>query len=345
MAIAKGVEKTKEVEVKRYVGVGAFGLLAVNPSRAEQNKLFNASNAPTEEIVYTGTTKAKDAKGNELEVPQIRLNFVIKTDPAIACNNGIDMSLNYTIFLAKGYRYSNKDGVMKVQVVDKFGRFGWVSAEELKAHKVPVYTIKKGEHAGEKRPASLDSDYRKAYIGEEQLYKFIKAILGIEEPHYWDNDAKMFVDITDPNKLNSGDYDCRFDAESIEAFIKGNIAELKDALLQQPNNRVKLMVGVRTAQDGKQYQCVYGNHPLMLSNTNYKSLEQDLLADATANPPRHPNEYYKAVNLEEYKIAATSYSTPSQAEGVDPYAAPEEEDLPADEDLPAGDTPMDEEPF
>jgi hypothetical protein len=86
----------------------------------------------------------------------------------------------------------------------------------------------------------------------------------------------------------------------------------------QPKNRLKLLLGVRTANNGAQYQAVYTAMPLKLGVTNYKSWEEALKADKAAG--RHPNVEYKVVNLREFKAQATDYSKEEEKKDNDPFA-------------------------
>ena len=314
MAVATGTV-AKEAEIKRYRGVGAVGVVALNPTREESNKIFN-STQNTEEIKYLGEGTVKDAKGQDVKVPQIRLNFILKTDPAIACNSGIETLIPVSIFLNKAYSYSNKDNVLKVQVIDKYGRTAWVTQEQMKNGEIPEYTIKNGERAGQTMKAALSAGYRPCYVGEEDLVKFIIALLNIPRPDVWDAEKKQFFMKTDPKEL--AESECMLD--NIKDYFTGNISELKKILTFQPNNRFKLCFGVRTASNGTQYQCAYTRMPMKLAVTSLKQLEKALQEDKAAG--RHPSEEYFVGNLEEVKLGATDYTKPQdQPRDADPFAA------------------------
>lgn len=330
MAVATG-RVSKEVEVKRYMGVGAVGVVALNPTRKELNDIYGNQSDITDEIQYIGETTVKDAHGNDKKVPQIRLSFITKTDKEIACNNGIEAILPVNIFLSQGYSYSNKNNVIKVQVIDKYGRTGWVTEEELSKGAIPEYTIRSGARAGQTMKANLAPGYRPCFIGEEELVKFIIALLDIPRPDVWDNDAKAFV----PRPANELP-DCECMLENIKQYFSGNLKELRDVLNFQPNNRLKICFGVRTTQKGAQYQCAYTRFPMPLGTMRFTQLERELDNDAKAG--RHPSEEYSTTFLEEVKLGATDYSKPKEEpKDADPFAAANtfvEEKL---EDLPFGD--------
>ena len=317
MAVATGQE-SKEIVTKRFIGLGALGVVAVNPTREEQNKILE-QDFSSEEISYVGETTVKDKNNQDVKVPQVRITILMKTDPAIACNNGIEEFFFPSFFVAKAAQYSFKDGVTKLQVIDKYGRTAWVTEEQLKNHVIPEYIIQKdGPRKGQTMKANICPDYRVAYIGEENLVKFIIAFLNIPRPDVWDAESKTFVMKTDPKELAKSE--CLLD--DIKKYFEGNVNEIRNTLKFQPKNRVKLMTGVRTAPNGAQYQDFYLQLPLKLAVTNYKVLEDALKADKAAG--RHPNTEYRVCNLMEFKAAATDYSAEGSAapqNDPDPFAA------------------------
>ena len=246
MAVAKGNE-SKEVEVKRYIGLGAIGILAVNPTRAELNKIYGSSTS-TEEPKYTGETVVKNAEGADVKAQQIRISLIAKTDKNIGCNSGIETIIPINMFLTKGYQYSVKNGVTKVKVIDDYGQTAWVTSEELKSGAIPEYEIKRGPNTGKMMKAQIFPGYRPAFIGEEELMKVIAALLNIPNPKVWNEDAGTYELKTNPDELK--DCECRFDLDTMKAFFAGNMKELEDTLKFQPNNRMKLLFGIRKAQNG-----------------------------------------------------------------------------------------------
>ena len=334
MAIAKGVE-SKEIERKLFMGLGAVGVVAVNPSKEEFASIFGTTPS-SEDPKYVGETVIKNAQGDEVKTNQVRLSFITQTDPKIGCNSGIDTKLIVNYFLTNGYSYSTKNGVTKVKVIDDYGQTAWVTSEELKAGIIPEYEIKKGPNTGQKMKAQIFPGYRPCYIGEEELMKFIGALLSIPSPKEWNEDAHTYQLKTNPAELKNSEL--RFDKKTIEAFFAGNVKELRDTVKFQPNNRLKLLFGVRTAKDGSVYQAAYTALPMKLATTTMKPLEDALKEDK--NVGRHPSESYEVCNLKEYKIGATDYSKVENKVEDDPFAAPAQQAAPAAEALP-----MDTDPF
>lgn len=327
MAVAHGSIST-EPQVKRYKGIGAMKILALNPSRAQINAIYGSDNGNTEEPVYVAKGKAKDKNGIEQECNQIRLTFYLRTDPAVACNNNIDAIIPVTIFLSKAYSFSNKGGVVKVQVMDRFGRTAWVTEEELKAGAIPEYKIQKGERAGQTMKASISEGYRPCYVGEADLVAFVKALLNIPNPTVWDENSKTYF-MRPENQLP--DCECRFD--KVNDYFSGNIKELQEILTYQPENRIKLCFGVRTTSNGTQYQCAYLAMPMKLAVTRFDALERALEEDRKAG--RHPSEDYDTTPLHEVTLQATDYAKKQEeSTDPDPFANVPVDSMPMD-DLPA----------
>lgn len=292
MAFAKGNESTEGSVVKRYQGVGSVFVLAVNPNKVELEKLYNTQleNGPE----YIGEVEVGD-EDSKHKVQNVRLDFIVKTDPE-KCG-GIEFVTKVPFFIRNEGRY-NRDKT-KVQVIDKYGRTAWVTLEQAKAHEIPVY--KNG-------PANLDKDYRPCFHGEEELTNFLKAYLNIPNVMKYVNNTWVMVDKPE---------DCEARLESIPEYFKGNFKELKDALSLQPTNKVKVLFGVRTTDDNKQYQAVYTQMFLKNNITDYSKLDADLQDRKAAGA--YPTTEFVVGDLREYNVEATNFNT--QASGDMPFPA------------------------
>ena len=289
MAFAKGSESTEGNVIKIYTGVAPVFVLAVNPNKEQLEKLYNTQleNAPE----YVGEVEVGEDKH---KVPNVRLDFVVKTD-AEKCG-GIEFTTKVPFFIRKEYGY-NRDQT-KVQVIDKYGRTAWVTVEQAKNHEIPVY--KNG-------PANIDKDYRPAYVGEEDLTNFIKAYLNIPNVMKYVNNTWVMVDKPE---------DCEARLESIAEYFKGNFKELRDVIALQPNNKVKVLFGVRTTDDNKQYQAVYNQMFLKNNITDYSKLDADL-QERKANGA-YPTTEFTVGDLKEYDVESTDLSN-SGASGDMPF--------------------------
>lgn len=289
MAFSKGKESTEGKTVKRYTGVAPVFVLAVNPNKAELGKLYGTQ--LEREPEYIGEVMAGKDKH---KVQNVRLDFIIKTD-AKRCG-GIEFTTKVAFFIRNEYKY-NRDNT-KVQVIDKYGRTAWVTIEQAKAHEIPVY--KNG-------PANIDKDYRPAYHGEEELTNFIKAYLGIPNVMEYVNNTWVMVDKPEDSEAR---------LESVAEYFKGNFKELRDLIALQPNNKVKVLFGVRTTDDNKQYQAVYNQMFLKNNVTDYSKLDADLQERKAAGA--YSTTEFTVGDLKEYDIESTDLS--GVASGEVPFA-------------------------
>lgn len=278
MAFAKGNETTDSAIVKRYTGVAPCYVLGVNPNKAKLEEIYGTTleNAPE----YLSTV---DVDGKT--VSTARIDFIVKTDPEKS--NGIEMLSKVALFLRKEYRF-NRDKT-KVQVIDKYGRTAWVTKEEAAAHAIPVYT---------NGPANLDADYRPCYVGEEELTNFIKTYLNI--PNVMKYVDKKWVMVDNPDE-------CLARLENVDKFFTGDFSELNTIVNLQPKNKIKLLFGVKTNDEGKQYQAVYTQMFLKNGVQDYSKLDKDL-QDRKAAGAYATTEFFVG-DLKEYTVEATNFAS------------------------------------
>ena len=283
MAFGQGQVSSEGGSVKRYIGVASVFVLGVNPLKEELEKFYGRTldNAPE----YLGETEVGNTK-----VPQARLDFIVKADPEKYLdehNQPLNFVSKVSLFIRKAYRY-NKDNT-KVQVIDKYGRTAWVTVEQAKAHEVPIYS---------NGPANIDKNYRPAYIGEEELIKFLIAYLNIPS-------CQRYIDgkwvMNDADKLS----DSEASLEHIEDYFKGDFSELKTIIGYQPNNKVKVLFGVRNTDDNKQYQTVYTRMFLKNGVSDYSKLDKDV--KETQNSGALSTSEFDCTELHEYVVESTNF--------------------------------------
>lgn len=287
MGFSKGQTVKESAPVKRYMGIAPVSILALNPNRVELEKIYNTTidNDP----IYVGESDITVA-GVDKKVPMIRLDFLVKTDPESTATPGIDMTTKITLFLNKENRFNN-DG-SKVQVIDKYGRTAWATPDELENKTIPMYS---------NGPASIDKDFRAAFIGEEALIDFIKQYLGIGNPQAYKNgkwvdksaeemeNAKAFIEISDFNKLFTGD-----------------VSKLREFIGYQPNNKIKAVFGVKTTDENTIYQDVY-NRKFMKGNSSYVDTIKREITQGQENGA-FPNTEFSFGPLKEYNVDATDFN-------------------------------------
>ena len=278
MAIAKGKESTEATGYKRYIGVGAAFVKAVNPNKKEMEALYGREQENEPE--YVGTVE-RDGK----DIPNVRISFITNPDPE---KYGEGILIPHTYFLRREYRY-NSDKT-KVQVIDKYGRTAWVTIEQAKNHEIPMYS---------NGPANLDKDYRPAYVGEEELTQFLINYLNIPNVMKYDRANNKWYLVDNPQ-----DSECRLD--EIEKYFKGDFTELRSAIALQPTNKVKILYGVRTSDDNKQYQTTYTRMTLKNSVTDYSKLDADVMEmKSRSTSTSVAQTEYRVDDFQEYKVEAT----------------------------------------
>lgn len=280
MAIATGRETTENV-FKNYIGIAPVTVLGVNPSLEELKKLYNNENL-TKEPEYVSEVESGEDKHI---VKNVRIDFIVKT-VADKCN-GIDLTSKVSIYL-RNESMSNKD-MTKFKIVDKYGRFGWATKEEIVAKSIPQY--KNG-------PANIDADYRQAFVGEEELTNFIRDYLNIPSPTNYVNNEWV------PNtKYKPEECECRL--TEIGKYFNNDFKELEEIVKLQPNNRIKVMFGVNT-RDGKQYQTAYSQMFLKSNTTTYTKISDDLQRRKAKGS--YATTEFAACPIKEYVVEATDFA-------------------------------------
>lgn len=254
MAISKGIESKDSQSYKRYIGIAPMFIKAVNPNKTEHEEIF--STTLNEDPVYV--TEQQDNEGTVYK--NARISVVFKPDEKTI---GFEMPyVTMALFIQNRPRY-NSDKT-KVQIIDKYGRTSWATVEEVKNHKIPY-----GKNG---QPLNIDSDYRPAFVGEEDLTNFVKTYLCIPEISFWNPTTRTWgVN----EKVKPEECECRFD--NLKNIFNGDFSEIQEALSFQPTNKVKVMLGVRSdAQSGRLYQSVYTKRFVRANSNNYSALEKEI---------------------------------------------------------------------
>ena len=282
LVVGKTQQSTESLEFKKYVGVGSSFVVAVNPTKKELEDLYGRE-IPNDPEYVVDTDNGKEA----------RVSFVVKTDPN-ACN-GIEIT-NRIMFTLRNAPAYNRDE-SKVQVIDQYGNTTWASTEDAKAGKKLL--------SSEGRELMIDSKYRMACVGEADLINFLKHYLNVGNVFKYVNGSWI-------KKDNAEDY--VFGLEHIKDYFSGNFSEIKDAIALQPNNKVKLLYGVRTTDEGKQYQAIATRNNMILPNyagsNAYAKLEKELMN--AKNAGAYATTEFKVQELAEYNVEVTDLSTPKE---------------------------------
>ena len=294
MAIAKGTETVLEqVSFNRYIGVAPVKVLAVNPSKAQLEEIYGRTmeNDP----VYLGEQEV-DTKGGKIKVKSIRIDFILQTDEA-QC--GILTTTKASFFLRDRYNFNGEE--TKVKVIDKYGRTAWVTLEQARNHEIPMYS---------NGPAKIDPGYRPAYVGEEELVMFISSLLNIKPVMSYNPSTSSWAMSNEPENSE-------ILLEDISKYFSGNIGEIKDAVSFRPENLVLVLLGVRTTDEGKQYQSVFSDWYDRYSKWGRGNFNMftKRLAERKANGAYSKHEF-EVCPVKVYEMKATNFNEPSASEAV-----------------------------
>jgi len=274
LTVGKTSESTEAgAGYSRYIGLASCKVLAVNPDAKKLEEIYGRE-MPVPEYV-----------GEKDGVKFARIDFILKTDAEVC--NGIETIAKATFFV-RNEPAINREGTRQ-QVIDVYGNATYGNIDDVKEKK-PLLTANGN-------PAKIGPVYRPAYSGEADLVAFLKAFLVVPEAFEYPN-GKW--------ELSAKSDDGKFGLDNIKDYFNGNVKELRDAIALQPNNKVKMLFGVRTTDDNKQYQDVCTRGDMILPNySNSLNKLEKRLADAK-NAGSFPNTEYKVCPLQEYVVEASN---------------------------------------
>ena len=288
MTIKVGKESV-EGSFKLYKGMAAFNIVAVNPNKKELETLLGR------DIDNDPEYKSKNEDGQDV----IRVTFYAKTNIEAKVNNGIELMVPISFMITKAKKVGQGSG--KIQIIDKYGRTAWATPEDVESKSIPMY--KSG-------PANISKDYRPAYQGEEQLVDFLVNWLNIPGPmDYKDGQWVMKKDPSDSEV-----------ALDMDALFKGNVAELQELTKLAASYLVKAAVGVRTNDEGKQYQAVFTRKFAKNAVTNFSKIDA-AITEFQSNGGA-PNTEFSVEPLHENNVTATEFAPKAAEAGDMPFEAP-----------------------
>lgn len=303
-------------DFKKFVGVGSFRILGVNPSKEELEAFYGREQSKEPEYLkQKEDTKDLGPDGNPKKYMQLRACFMIQADlnyedgKPIKENAALTEPYKTTVNFFVDSRYNYNSDKTKVQVIDKYGRTAWCTIEQAKNHQIPVYA---------NGPAKLDKDYRPAYRGEEELLSFLVNYLNITPIETYNKNTGQWITNPHPEDCEAGLYE-------IQNYFKGDISELKKDCAMIPTNRVKLCVGVRTNNEGQQFGTVFTRFTMRNGSTSYTKMKDEIMGQNDQNTVYSDDPAGIISNIHEYteNVKETSFSG-----NDDPFAASQANDLP-----------------
>ena len=248
-AFGKEVEVKEGSSVKLYTGVENFRVVAVNPTKEEMEKMYDRELNFTPE--YVGTTKVTDSDG-EREVDQVRLDFFLANE-----DNSITTKVQF--YVADTH---HRSATGKYKCINSFGRDIWLEKDAVQTKTLPDNL------------SWYNADGVKvAKRGETEMISFLVNLLNL--PFNLDK-------VSDVSEAYA-----RIDKAEWAKIIGGDVTLLRN-IVAGTNNKVGILLGVKTTGEGKLRQTALNKHTLRqftLSSTKtakYKYILKDL-DDAKAN--------------------------------------------------------------
>lgn len=295
----KQVEVTGGGARQLFTGAENFKVVSVNPTKAELEVIYGREiNFDPE---YIGETDVKDGDG-ERKVPQIRLDFYLANE-----DNSVTTKIQF--YVANTH---HKSATGKFKVINAFGKDTWLMEDNIKSKQVP-------DNMQWYRSEGL----KVAKRGEVELISFLVNLLNL------------------PFNLDKvDDISEAFAQVSKEEWIKifaGDVTLLRN-VVESTNNKVGVLLGVKTKGDGKLVQACFNRHTLRqysLSSTKadkfkyiLKDLDEAVAAGAFGNVNFGPRD----LSIREHEL------TPTVIDGAntnqqDIFAAPDNgAEAPTEED-------------
>lgn len=222
---------------KMYKGLGVFNIIAVNPNKAELSQIYGR------EIDKEPTYVFENDKGK-----QVAITFYFKSVPEHS--DGASIIIPQTYWLSGSPRLS-KDGE-KVEVINIFGETTYIPKENAKTNTVP------------ESMSWFKGNFRVSFDGEKDIIHLLKRYLNIPNRTYQKGNGET-VEID--NVKNAF-----IMLDNIKDYFSGNFKEIKDVVAMGKDNKVKVLVGLKTNDNNKTYYHVFKEYVM-----NFASRRTDLL--------------------------------------------------------------------
>ena len=244
-------KRREEKDFSKKVGLFEGQVICINPTTEQYEEVLGIS--------LSEDSKATEYLGEKDGVDMVRISFWIKDVKT-------DEKYSMPFFLKDEYR-TNKDGD-KFQFINSVGVCSWAQDEET----LPSWFVERS--------------YRKAKVGEEELYEFLRSWLKLNY-----RDADTVLELT-WKKLLRGDVSEL--SEQIDGDFDGNVAFLATVVVKETDDGIK------------EYQGVYNRaflDPVYLKhfrNVDYKS--EEVVSKLRKRKPKDlkPYERFVLVVVGEY---------------------------------------------
>ena len=293
-------------ETKKYVGVASVNIVAVNPTNEKLRQFGWDIPADAAEPEYVKTVEDPDTHRTSTRSRVCLLAQIqdMKEKPIVSLN-----------FFARPEVSASKDG-QKGKIIDMYGRTAWGTRDEIKAKQVPQYSS---------GPANIATPYRMCHPGEEELVRFMMKYLNVTPLQMFDSKTGKWNPSKNPGRLSFDDW---------SAICNGNMREVAEMLGTQPDNCVKVVLGVQTTDENKTYQTFIntgyiGNGQRVDYNTGVYTRAEKLIDDFKSGLRSPDNYTFSAAPVREWTESATEVTDQSGLSyDASESLEPQEDDLP-----------------
>ena len=294
---------TENYNVQLYKGIAAVHVLAVNPTSKELKQY--GFEPPFEPVYLKNYT---DDEGKEHKYMNLRLLCVI--------DDIEDKPVVSLYFRLRPELQLSKEGA-KVRVLDKYGNNAWLSKEDFKNKTVPD-NIKD----------NIDSEFFPCRGGEAELIAFMHKYLGVPPYQTYDRDSETYVHNPKAGEIMF---------ENWNKIFEGDVSEIREAFNREPGNLVRVLLGVRTEEDNKQYQSficeasTYNNSFISFRRSVNRTLtDAQRIIDSYHHDGRHSNEEYVAELVRPYNNKPTEVTPDENTNIEDIFTEDNIDNLPFD---------------
>ena len=300
-----------ESNIQKYIGVASVNIVAINPSNDKLRKYGWQIAEGAEEPKYSSIIEKNGRK-----IENCRVRFLVQI---------MDLDDKPVIpldFWVRNEYEINKNGD-KCKIIDSYVRTAWATKEDVQAKRVPQYS---------NGPASISSQYTLSHIGQEAILKFLFKYLNITPFRVFDRAINAFVPSKNPGRLT---------IDKWADLCRGNVSEIAEYASLQPDNCVKVILGVHVTDENKTYQTFMtddflSNGSFPDKNTGEYTRARKLIDEFFKN---HENstDSFEATPVREWKEVATEVHDNANGlydEGAPVVQEPDSFEAPSDDEMP-----------
>jgi len=302
MALANNATTTVEstgVSKQLFTGVVPLKVLAVNPTKKELEAIYGRDIEKEPEYL----------SANESGTKKVRIDFIVQ--------NIINEDLGVLTEEINKISYYLEDRPVvgsnsgKFQAMNIYGESTWASKEEITAGKLP-----------ENLSFFPTKGMKPACVGEYDLTNFLRTYLAIPKRQRYNSNSSndnKWENIEDISKA-----EVRLD--DIKKYFASNVTEISSVVKTFNTNKFKMIAGVKTSDDNKQYQSFFIQEPISVNSKKFdyqvKQLKDKQSSGGYANVDFGPDD----MKFRLYSNTPTNLSKPASN---DPFQAAMDSGVPA----------------